>query len=191
MRGAPAGFASARPVWRNRPKIGTILALTPASISDWSTLLDAQAGAAATLMGLVFVAVSINLNRIMTYPGLSGRAAESVLQFLEVFIVCTLALIPKQAESSLAVEILITGTVLWACQAALQIHYLRLRTGHPWSWFMYRAVLAQCAAVPFIVAGVQLLLGLPTALYWLAPGFVFSFVAGVLSAWVLLVEVVR
>jgi modulator of FtsH protease len=165
--------------------------LPPASITDWSTLLTAEAGAAATLMGLVFVAVSINLNRIMTYPGLPGRAAESVLQFLEVFIICTLALIPKQAESSLAVEILIAAVVLWACQVATLLYYLRIRKGHPWSWFWYRAVLAQCASVPFVIAGVQLVLGLPTALYWLAPGFVFSFVAGVVSAWVLLVEVVR
>ena len=30
-----------------------------------------------------------------------------------------------------------------------------------------------------------------SALYWLAPGFLFSFIAGGLSAWVLSVEVVR
>jgi hypothetical protein len=29
------------------------------------------------------------------------------------------------------------------------------------------------------------------AIYWLVPGFVFSFVAGILSAWVLLVEILR
>jgi hypothetical protein len=39
--------------------------------------------------------------------------------------------------------------------------------------------------------GIMLLLGNPDALYWLVPGFVFSFLAGIVSAWVLLVEILR
>jgi hypothetical protein len=60
------------------------------STLEWSTLLSGEAEASATLIGLVFVAVSINLNRIMTFPGLPGRAGESVLQFLEVFLIATI-----------------------------------------------------------------------------------------------------
>src|ERR1700683_3177372 len=54
-------------------------------IAEWTTLFAVQAGAAATLTGLVFVAFSINQSKIMTYPGLPGRALESILQLLEVF----------------------------------------------------------------------------------------------------------
>jgi hypothetical protein len=53
-----------------------------------------QAEAAATLTGLVFVAVSINLAKIIAFPGLPSRAAESILQFLQVLFICTVALIP-------------------------------------------------------------------------------------------------
>ena len=53
-------------------------------LSEWHTLLAVQAGAAATLTGLVFVAISINLARIIETPGLSGRAGDSILQFLQV-----------------------------------------------------------------------------------------------------------
>jgi len=52
-------------------------------------------------------------------------------------------------------------------------------------------VLSQLATVPFLVAGIALLWGAPGALYCLVPGFVFSFAAGTVSAWVLLVEVMR
>jgi hypothetical protein len=52
-------------------------------------------------------------------------------------------------------------------------------------------VQTQLASIPFFAAAAYLLLGLPVGLYWLAPGFVFSFVAGVANAWVLLIEVVR
>jgi modulator of FtsH protease len=185
------GIRATKARWRNRHKADTLSALNPPSISDWNTLLSVEAGAAATLTGLVFVAVSINLNRIMSFPGLPGRAAESILQFLEVFLICTVALVPRQSGQSLATEILTIGLILWGCQVATQIQYLRKRTGHPWAWFIYRAVLGQCATVPFLIAGVELLLGVPTALYWMVPGFIFSFAAGVLSSWVLLVEVVR
>ncbi len=161
------------------------------SIAEWNTLFAVQAGAAATLTGLVFVAFSLNQSRIMTYPGLPGRAAESLLQLMEVFLISTVALIPGQPHWILAVEFLVIGGVLWVAQMIGQIRYLRLRAGHPWRWFLYRAVLSQFSSVPFLVAGVTLLLGNPDALYWLVPGFVFSFVAGIVSAWVLLVEILR
>ena len=55
------------------------------TIADWSSFLSVQAEAAATLTGLIFVAMSINAERVMTFPGLPSRAGEAVLQFLQVF----------------------------------------------------------------------------------------------------------
>ena len=161
------------------------------SIAEWNTFLAVQAGAAATLTGLIFVAFSINQSRIMEYPGLPGRAMESLLQFLEVFLVSSVALVPRQSAVTLGIELLFIGTVIWVAQVVGQIRYLMIRAGHPWWWFTHRAVLSELGAVPFIVAGSMLLLGAPGALYWLVPGFVFSFVAGIISAWVLLLEILR
>ena len=59
--------------------------------NDWSSYLSAQASAAASLTGLVFVAVSINLTRVISVPGLAGRAAESIIQLFGVFIVSSAA----------------------------------------------------------------------------------------------------
>jgi hypothetical protein len=165
--------------------------MTYASITEWDALLAVDAGAAATLTGLVFVALSINLSRILALPGLSGRGAESIMQFLQVFFISTVALIPRQPEQIFAIEVLIIAAVSWIAQVSVQVSYLKVRTGHPWSWFVNRAVMSQFATIPFIVAGVTLLLGVPGAIYWLVPGFVFSFLAGIVSAWVLLVEILR
>jgi modulator of FtsH protease len=162
-----------------------------ASIADWTTLLSVEAGAAATLTGLVFVAVSMNAAKIMEFPGLPGRAAEALMQFLQVFLISTVALIPRQPDRILAIEFLAIGGVFWVAQVIGQIQYLKVRTGHPWWWFVHRAILTQFAAVPFLVAGIAILLGMPGALYWLVPGFVFSFAAGTVGAWVLLVEILR
>jgi hypothetical protein len=158
---------------------------------EWSTLLTVEAETAATLTGLVFVAVSINLDRVMAYPGLPGRAAESILQFLEVFLISIIALIPGQPEWVLAIEFLVIGVFFWVVQIIGQVLYLLLKTGHPRWWFVLRSTLSQLATIPFCVAGIALLMRAPGALYWLMPGFVFSFAAGIVSAWVLLVEIRR
>lgn len=54
-------------------------------LSEWQTLFSVEAESAATLTGLVFIAVSINLAKILASAGLPGRAAESIAQFLQVF----------------------------------------------------------------------------------------------------------
>ncbi len=160
-------------------------------MGEWNTLLSVEAGAAATLTGLVFVAFSINQNKIMDFPGLPGRAAESILQFLQVFLVATCALVPQQPNQILGIEFLAISVFFWVAQIVVQIRYLKVRTGQPWSWFVYRAVLTQFASLPFCVAGIALLIGAASALYWMVPGFAFSFIAGGVGAWVLLVEILR
>jgi hypothetical protein len=160
-------------------------------LSEWQTLLAVEAGAAATLMGLIFVAVSINLARILETPGLSGRAAESILQFLQVFFVCTVALIPRQPLTTLGVEVL--GITLLSCatQITSQISYAKSRSGHPLLWLIVRIAQTQLASISLTVAAILLFQGWPAGLFWLVPGFIFSFVAGVANAWVLLIEILR
>jgi modulator of FtsH protease len=159
--------------------------------AEWQTFFAVQAGAAATLTGLVFVAVSINLGRIMETPHLPGRAVESLMQLLQVFFVAGAALIPGQSRAALAGEILAIGGVSWVIQAIPQIRYARSRAGHPLWWLVSRMVMSQVSTVPFLVAGILLALRVPQGLYWLVPGIAFSFFSGVTSAWILLVEILR
>ena len=44
------------------------------SAAEWESLFVAEAGASAALAGLLFVALSINLERILKGIGLPGRA---------------------------------------------------------------------------------------------------------------------
>jgi len=150
-----------------------------------------QAGAAATLTGLVFVAVSINLNQVISVPGLPGRAGEAVLQFFEVFLVASAGLIPRLTEHIYGMYVVAIGLAIWICQASIQIGYLRKRAGHPWAWFWNRALFTQLGTVPFIAGGALLWQGSSTGMYFLLPGFLFSFFAGLMSSWVLLVEILR
>jgi hypothetical protein len=159
--------------------------------ADWTSYLSTQAGAAATLTGLVFVAVSINLSRIISVPGLSGRAAETILQFFGVLIVSTTPLIPRQSTGALGAEILLAGSVLWILQTVLQVIYMGRRAGHPLYWLIVRILQTQFATIPFCIAGILLLRGSSAGLYWLPLGVIFSLISGVVNAWVLLVEILR
>lgn len=150
-----------------------------------------QAGVAATLTGLVFVAVSINLSRVLSTPGLVGRAAESILQLLGVVIISTVALIPEQSRTALGIEFVALGAALWITETTFQILYVRRKHGHPRMWAIVRIVQTQLANIPFCVAGVLLLMGWRAGLYWLVPGFAFSLLVGVASAWILLIEILR
>lgn len=161
------------------------------SIAGWSNYLSVLAGVAATLTGLVFVAVSINLSRVLSIPGLTGRAAESMMQLFGVVVISTTALIPRQPQVPLGIEILVVGASLWLVQTALQVRYLRRKTGHPRRWAVTRIVQTQFANIPFCISGILLLCGSEAGLYWLAPGFILSLIAAVVSAWVLLVEILR
>jgi hypothetical protein len=50
--------------------------MAPAPPAGWDNFFVAEVGAAAALSGLLFVAVSINLTRILAIPHLPARAAE-------------------------------------------------------------------------------------------------------------------
>ena len=65
--------------------------------AEWTDLFVATAGATAALAGLVFVAVSINLDRIIGEAGLPDRALETLLLLVLVLLVSIVALIPGQS----------------------------------------------------------------------------------------------
>jgi hypothetical protein len=165
--------------------------MATALIEGWTNYLSVQAGVAATLTGLVFVAVSINLSRILEIAGLTGRAAESLLQLFGVVIVSTIVLIPGQQQFAIGMEMLLVGSVLWLVQTGFQLRHVTSMTGQPRLWAATRIVQTQLASVPLVIAGILLLRGSSQGLYWLAAGCVLSLVAGVASSWVLLVEILR
>src|SRR5271167_3022942 len=159
--------------------------MTTLSIADWTTYLSVLAEVAATLTGLVFVAVSINLSRILSVLGLTGRAAESLMQLFGVVIISTSALIPRQVPIALGTEIVVVSSGLWLLQTILQVRYSKTNKGHPRYWLVTRIIQTQLSNIPFLIAGILILIGSPEAMYWLAPGCILSLIAGIMGAWVL------
>src|SRR5215210_3084035 len=82
------------------------------SASEWADFFVAGAGASAALTGLVFVAVSINVDRILGPQGLPERALATVMLLLSVVLVSLIGLIPGQSRADLAGELLGLGLVI-------------------------------------------------------------------------------
>jgi len=156
----------------------------------WTGFFETSAAASATLVGLLVVAISINISRILGFASLPDRAASALIPLAGVLVVCLLALVP-QPTWAFAGEVLVTGVAIWAQTGRLLFRWFRNTEGVRLQWVLFHIPLNQVQTVPFIVAGVLLALGFPSGLYWIVPGVIASLLAGLLNTWVLLVEILR
>jgi modulator of FtsH protease len=167
---------------------GGVTAYNP---SEWSDLFVATAGASAALLGLLFVAVSINLERILQFEGLPGRALETLIQLMGVLVVSIAGLIPAQSEVALGIELLLIVAVIGAIIFKQPVVVADETGREPMSWKISRWTARLAGIVPIAIAGASLLLEAGGGLYWLAAGIVLAVAAAVAGAWVLLVEIQR
>jgi hypothetical protein len=77
----------------------------------WADFAVAVVGASAALTGLLFVAVSINIEAILATGALTGRALSTMLLFVVPLVVGILVLVPEQPLTALGLELVVTGVV--------------------------------------------------------------------------------
>ena len=165
-------------------------------MNAWHDFFLAQAGAAGVLTGLVFVGVSINLQKILSDPssGLTGRAVEALILLVAVLVASVLGLVPGQGVGVLGAEVLVVGLAAWEWIVAIQLPRLRewgsMRADLRVS-FVVRVVVGQIATLALVIAGVAVLWVGPVGLYWLVAGTLFAILGALADAWVLLVEINR
>jgi len=160
-------------------------------LAAWAVFFASVTGAAAALTGLLFVAVSINLSKILSGQAmLPARAAETLVVLLFVVISSALSLIPQDVQV-LGVEILVLSVPLTVITVRNQLKFQRQNPDSPLMWSVSRVASTGVALVPGMIAGVSLTAHWGGGLYWLAPTALLGIVGAVYSTWVLLVEIVR
>jgi len=157
----------------------------------WSSFFSAQVSASAALAGLIFVAVSINLTTILAGRLLIARSAQALCTLTGVLLAGTCCLVPGQLATVLGSELAGIGAAIWLASTVLQY---RASDRNPYvsrGQKILLALLTQMATLPYVAAGVSLLMLRGGGLYWMLPGAVFSFTIALLDAWVLLIEIQR
>ena len=158
---------------------------------QWHDLFVAVAGASAALLGLLFVAVSINLGRILGFEGLPERALETLMLLLGVLLVSIVGLMPNQSHVALGVELLVIATTMIVIAVRLPILTGDASGREELTWKLSRWSVRVAAVGPLWLGGLLELLAIGGALYWVTAGVAFAIVGAVASAWVLLVEILR
>ena len=156
--------------------------------SEWTDFFVAAAGASAALAGLVFVAVSINIDRILKLEGVPERALETVLTLLGVVLVSLTSLMPGLSNDALGALLLVVSLSLVAVAVQINRHSHIPADGEA---HISRHFLRAMATLPVLVGAISLLAGTGGGLYWIAAAVLLATLAAVINAWVLLVEILR
>jgi len=161
-----------------------------AEIAEWSDLFVAAAGATAALAGLVFVAISINVERILKLEGVPEFGLVTLLLLVGVLVVSLLGLLPGLDAHDLGV-ILAVQSVLWTVFLAAMVVRSASGVGEGGGRLASRVVLPLFGTVPYLVGAVLLLTGADSGMYWVFAGMLGAILAAVMNAWILLIEILR
>jgi modulator of FtsH protease len=155
----------------------------------WHDFFMAAVGASAALLGLLFVSLSINIQTILKYPYLPGRAAATLGILLVVLVVCFFGLAPNESTTTfgwvtVAVSSVSAAQTLWTSER-------RRRSGDRLTWTLGSLAQLLLPVLAIFGGGVSLLAGGGGGIYWILVGTALVFISASINAWVLLVEILR
>jgi hypothetical protein len=141
-------------------------------LKGWDTFAAITGGAAAALIGFLFVSVSINIDIFARVPELRTRASHVLIQFGTVLFISILIALPGQAYWMLGAELVIIALAVLYGQLTI-----RPMTDEPQVTLTVLLLLA---------AGIVLIFGLSAGLYVLVVPVLGAFGLGGYLAWMFL-----
>jgi hypothetical protein len=161
------------------------------AVTGWHDFYHVIGDAAAALMGLLFVSLSLNADLIIRKKNADLRmlAAQTFSIFLLVLMFALVVVIPNQGPQGLGFPLLgIDAIGLFLTVRRL----VQMRHSPPRAWG--RASLALRFAIPAVcfltvmIVAVTVLLGKTAGLYWLVPVMILLIWDASLNAWDLLLR---
>jgi hypothetical protein len=156
-------------------------------VEAWTDFAVIAGGAAAALVGLLFVSVSIRADVISKSKGLRSRIAQILTIFLGILSACVFVALPNPAEWVLGIELVVTSLAIGAAFIVLD-HRAERGGDAPLATVLDRLNPNVTTAVLVGLAGLTLVLGQTWGLYFLAAASIVAFVGGAVGAWLVLVR---
>ena len=181
--------------------------MLPELLKEWENFAVITGSAAGALTGLLFVAVSLNRDRIMEHAGLRAEAGQTLLLFILALLLTVLLVIPGMSATTLGVVLvavslaagltLIISIATSPAGPGMRRAAGRERTAGERPKFselspedqLYRMVDVVSpnlfSVLCVTIAGCLLLAG-DNGLYWLAAAVLLALGGGVINAWLFL-----
>ena len=160
-------------------------------LQRWHDFYLLAGTAAATLVGLMFVAISLG-SRLITersLPGLRVYVTPTLIHFIYVLVIATVVMIPTLTRRPLGILLVFVGLLSFG-NALRMVPYMRQQQREQsadrgdWVWYL---IVPSVSYLLFVGTGIDLLLGRNRALNGLAFASILLLVNGIRNAWDLVV----
>ncbi len=148
----------------------------------WHDFFVSGATAAAALLGLFFVAMSLHLQQVESHPVLRNRARINLQALASLLVGCLCVLIPGQANAWLGAE-LIANTGVYLLLAVNGVAGARRSVGRLPRDVWFRLTSENTVTLLIIAAGVSLIVGRGPALFMEAIAILIGLPVVTYNAW--------
>lgn len=155
----------------------------PAAWHDFFVMLG---GAAAALTGLVFVALSLHVDRVAADPFHRFRAGVSLAGLSSVVFVSGAVLVPTQSHEAVGIEVILVSAFFVWLNVTGGRHRAPLLPGrgNPPTRLLYGLTVT----IVYTIAGVALIFGIGSGFLILGAALANSMAASIKTAWDLMIE---
>ncbi|MBA3868662.1 MAG: hypothetical protein ABI970_08725 [Chloroflexota bacterium] len=165
------------------------------ALHDWQTFYFMMGTASATLIGLMFIAVSLgaDLPAATDESGISAFVTPMLIHFGSVLMISALMLIPTFRLMSLGIAVVVIGGAFTIYSFWIRRQFIN----HPsngnysksdWKWYVYFPIIGD---VMVIVTGIWLLSGSTDSLNLLAVALVVLLIISVRNTWDLMMWIAQ
>ncbi len=160
-------------------------------LESWDSFFVAETAAAAALLGLLFVAISINLKQVIETGGLTDRALSALLLLLAILILGLLLAMPDQPLWIIGCETIAVCIVTGIIGTVLGLRGLHAAEKLYWRNFFWNVVSFLGVLVVVAIGGVLMFTGGEAGFYWIGVGMCLALIKAVSEGWIFLIEINR
>jgi hypothetical protein len=155
--------------------------VTPA---DWQDFAEMTGGVSGALIGLLFVALSLNATRIAGHQGLRASAAQTLVLFVAPLVMAAALLAPGQPDWVIGAELIVIGLATsWILLGLKRVKHTLNDDDQLLIAIFNRRAVNVAVMLLFTASGAILACGENAGLYLLLPVTVIAQVSGILNAW--------